>query len=385
MDRNEEYAKKILDLSREELSSAYPFITPAIYGVNLKAVRDAGFKYAINNDGDYLYDPEGLIEDFMGGLDTAAFFLHSLLHCLFLHPFLKPDHGDREKWDISIDLFIRDVMCRMGRNVPADRYHVDEHIFWQDPEKKDSLDKPSESLKKWGRILREVELSLIRTGNKTGGRGDNKGYFLEVLENIERRHVDFGAFLKRFGSFEEMMRLDPDSFDYPLYSYGLELYGDMPLIEPLEYSERRMVREFAVAIDTSLSCEAELIRQFLERTYDILFMSMETGEQKKMIIFQCDREIKDEAVISNRYELKSYMKRVSVQGRGGTDFRPVFNRIEELRKKDRFSGLKGLLYFTDGDGVYPEKPPKYKTAFVLPYGSAFSKVPPWAVKVGLNI
>ena len=30
-----------------------------------------------------------------------------------------------------------------------------------------------------------------------------------------------------------------------------------------------------------------------------------------------------------------------------------------------FTNLKGVLYFTDGEGVYPEKQPTYRTAFVF--------------------
>ena len=33
--------------------------------------------------------------------------------------------------------------------------------------------------------------------------------------------------------------------------YGMELYGNMPLVEPLEYKETDRVREFVIAIDTS--------------------------------------------------------------------------------------------------------------------------------------
>ena len=99
------------------------------------------------------------------------------------------------------------------------------------------------------------------------------------------------------------------------------------------------------------------------------------------MIFQCDSKIQSEAVISDREELRDYMTKVKVQGRGGTDFRPVFQRIEELSRDKFFTNLRGLLYFTDGDGIYPETPPKYKTAFVIPHYDCCTIVPPWAMKV----
>ncbi len=38
------------------------------------------------------------------------------------------------------------------------------------------------------------------------------------------------------------------------YTYGLSpLYGDMPLIEPLEYRDEKRIRDFCDATDTSSS------------------------------------------------------------------------------------------------------------------------------------
>ena len=42
--------------------------------------------------------------------------------------------------------------------------------------------------------------------------------------------------------------MDDDSFDYVFYSYGLRLYGNMPLIEPQEWKEVKKVEDFAIVI-----------------------------------------------------------------------------------------------------------------------------------------
>ena len=49
------------------------------------------------------------------------------------------------------------------------------------------------------------------------------------------------------------------------------------------------------------------------------------------------------------------MEDLTLYGRGGTDFRPAFEYIEELRKNGELTKLDGMLYFTDGMGVYPRK------------------------------
>lgn len=72
-------------------------------------------------------------------------------------------------------------------------------------------------------------------------------------------------------------------------------------------------------------------------------------------------------------------------GEGGTDFRPAFEYVEKLRKEHVFMNLKGMLYFTDGKGIYPKQMPCYETVFVFmqkDYEDA--EVPPWAMKVILE-
>lgn len=54
---------------------------------------------------------------------------------------------------------------------------------------------------------------------------------------------------------------------------------------------------------------------------------------------------------------------MKIKGLGGTDFRPVFRRVDEMIHNKEFINLKGLIYFTDGYGVFPERMPTYKTAF----------------------
>ena len=65
--------------------------------------------------------------------------------------------------------------------------------------------------------------------------------------------------------------MDPDSFDYTFYSYGLTMYGNMPLIEPQEWKEVQKVEEFVIVIDTSMSCSGELGEKiYWRRLTDVL-------------------------------------------------------------------------------------------------------------------
>ena len=70
-------------------------------------------------------------------------------------------------------------------------------------------------------------------------------------------------------------------------------------------------------------------------------------------------------MIHSEEEWKEYSKDITIQGRGGTDFRPVFRYVKEQQEKKEIRRLKALIYFTDGDGIYPGSKPDYETAFVF--------------------
>ena len=74
-----------------------------------------------------------------------------------------------------------------------------------------------------------------------------------------------------------------------------------------------------------------------------------------------------------------------MQGSGGTDFRPVFAYVDELQRAGHLRDLRGLLYFTDGEGIFPASPPAYRCAFVfVDDAGAKDRVPPWAMRVLLG-
>ena len=63
----------------------------------------------------------------------------------------------------------------------------------------------------------------------------------------------------------------------------------------------------------------------------------------------------------------------------------MFAYVDQLRKEKKLLHLKGLLYFTDGFGIFPEKRTDYETAFVfLDEDNLEVKVPPWAMKLVLD-
>ena len=214
-------------------------------------------------------------------------------------------------------------------------------------------------------------------------QGDQAGNLLQSLRAVNREKVDYSDFLRKFAVQCEVMKLSPDEFDYIFYTYGLTMYRDMPLIEPLEYRDDKRIRDFVIAIDTSGSVQGEIVQQFLQKTYNILKQEETFDRRFNLHIIQCDAEVQEDAVIHTQEEFENYIRTMTLRGFGGTDFRPVFEYVEKLRREKAFRDLKGLLYFTDGYGTYPAKPTEYKTAFVFLAEDLYdtSAVPPWAIRV----
>ena len=59
--------------------------------------------------------------------------------------------------------------------------------------------------------------------------------------------------------------------------------------------------------------------------------------------------------------------------------------MEKLREEKELKNLRALIYFTDGDGVYPREPTDYETAFVfVEETAAMDYVPKWAKKLSVG-
>lgn len=110
------------------------------------------------------------------------------------------------------------------------------------------------------------------------------------------------------------------------------------------------------------------------------------ADELNIYLIQCDAQIQDVVRIRNRADIDAYLENLELKGLGGTDFRPVFSYVDELVESGELAHLKGLLYFTDGQGAYPRIKPKYDVAFVLTDEAYVEEpdVPPWAMRVKLD-
>lgn len=234
----------------------------------------------------------------------------------------------------------------------------------------------------WAEVSQHAKTD-IQTFSREQGFG--AGSLLLNLTESLREKYDYGEFLKKFAVMGEEMHINDDEFDYIYYTYGLELYENMPLVEPLEYRENKRIREFVIAIDTSGSCQGRTVERFLRKTYNILKNSESYFNRVNIHIIQCDEKIQRDVKVTTDEEFERYMQDVELCGFGGTDFRPVFEYVDGMIRRHEFQDLKGLIYFTDGEGTFPEHMPDYETAFIfLEEGYRIPDVPSWAIRLILE-
>ena len=410
-------AEEVLSISRDQIAVHLRFLDIALAAMRLVPREDI---QTMATDGITIYyEPEWVLRAYEKEPQLVArTYLHLLLHLIFFHSF-QYDKLNPIWWNLAADIAVEDAILSMElpavtikadaemkrrlailrkqvHGITAERvykyfkvnelsesgkaewqelYHKDEHLYWR------SKTEITVMQEQWQKISERVKTDL-RTFSK------DKIGSKEIEENLSeatRSRQDYSELLRRFTVLSEDMRVNDDEFDYIYYSYGMSLYKNMPLIEPLEYKDSKKIKDFVIALDTSASCDGHVVRGFLKRTYDILKQADSFFGQMNLHVIQCDAAVQKDTKITNQQELDQFLNHLTIKGFGSTDFRPVFRYVEELKKNGEFTNLKGLIYFTDGYGTYPEKMPDYDCMFAfLEEDEHAPKLPPWAIKVILD-
>ena len=255
------------------------------------------------------------------------------------------------------DAYVRDH----GREL-QELLSLDEHALWaraRGEERARCAGGGEGAAEGWRRMAKG-----LRMGSGGSNIGSGTASLRQKLALGAAERTEFASYLYKYASLRENARDDPDSFQTALYLYGREVCG-APLIEPLEYREERRIDTLVIAIDTSGSCTRGLTQRFLELTRDILCSGGLFFRRFNLRILQCDVQVQRDDCITNMRAFERYIDDLTIVGGGGTDFRPVFQRIDEHIASGALRGLKGMLYFSDGRGIFPSKPPSYEVTFAF--------------------
>lgn len=189
--------------------------------------------------------------------------------------------------------------------------------------------------------------------------GQDPGKLIEELDawmGPPTYYVDWRTALAMFAS---QKRTPVGTFARPSRRFPTRL-GEVPgrAWSPRAMSKPRLL----IAIDTSMSMSTAEIEEIAKHLRLI-------HEQAFMTIVECDADIQRVYPFTGKLS--------EVVGRGGTDLRKVFS--------DDFLRLHfpdGIVYFTDGDGPFPDEPPRIPTLWILTKPTAFAC--PWGHRAVLE-
>ena len=396
-----ELVGEILSVARDRICRAHPYLATVLE--RLRPCGDEDLATAATDGARLFCKPAWLRSRFLEDESAVnSLLLHALAHCLLGHIYIVKDDDPPSvhlACDLQADFLLADRLpefcvfrtdgrfqelkrrfgwindlSELADAMREDPYvcdnragleallSLDEHGLWQRARREERArcaGGGEGAAEGWRRAARGLRMG---SGGSNIGSGTASLRQKLVLGAAER--TEFATYLHKYASLRENARDDPDSFQTALYLYGSSVCG-APLIEPLEYREEKRIDTLVIAIDTSGSCTRGLTQRFLELTRDILCSEGLFFRRFNLRILQCDVKVQRDDCITNMRAFERYIDDLTIVGGGGTDFRPVFQRIDEHIASGALRGLKGMLYFSDGRGVFPSKPPSYEVTFAF--------------------
>lgn len=311
---------------------------------------------------------------------------HEILHCVFQHH-TRMGHRKPGKWNMAGDYVINRILKDDGLELPDEGLINDkytsawstERVYDDLPDKDDSEqammtiltalrdggDASGQSTAVGGIVVpmsqaseaersvmeQEWQIAAVQAARVAKSQGKLPGGLEELFNDLLNPKIDWREVLKRF------VQQSTTHTDYTWRRANRRLVTQ-GLYFPSMYGES--VGELVVAIDTSGSITSAELQQFLSEVNAIV---EDTAPERVYLMF-CDAAI--QAV--DEYTAQDCPIKARAPGRGGTDFRPVFEEVVQRNLKP-----EALIYLTDMYGPFPDVPPPYPTLWVS--NSSVDKAP----------
>jgi predicted metal-dependent peptidase len=380
--------------ARIGLAIRQPFLASALMRLPFYAINSVSWCPTMATDGYRIYfNPEWVSH--LKDIEIRGVLAHELMHVIFSHSSRKASR-DADKWNKACDYAINLFLLEQGFRLPAgglvDGSFVGlpaEKIYdliqsekigtkkMRGPSSVDSTEDGPGTLADAGSDLldpsdprlsgtkdasdpdNEQLVDLIedlRSDATTKLQGNSSAWFKSECDSANGAKIDWRALLRSW--LHDRIRNDwslwPPSKKHIhrgliLPSVGVEAPGHL-----------------VFAVDTSGSMsDSELALIYAEvRNFRETFPC-------RLTILQADTNIKS-IVEYGEMDGTEIPDRVSVHGRGGTDFRPVFDWMN-----NQYSGQgSALLFATDGYGTFPNHPPPFPVIWLkTPVAIEDSKFP----------
>ena len=380
MNKSEQAKNKILR-ARIQLLVKCPFF--GFLALGLEPVESSKVKTLQTDGKRLLYNPEYVNRQNEKVLET--FIAHEVIHCALGHLWRKGKRNGN-KWNYAADYAANIILKREKfvlwdgalcedrfAGMEAERIYDllpddllkqdqdDSHDEWpekgneetkndQNEESEDGKKPSSDPKKQEGassggdkseKIEKEWKERAVRAATSARMQGKLPGSLAELVQDILEPKLDWRVIL------HDMIKSCAKN-DFRLFPPAKKhLWRGMYL--PTVTGE---VLEIAVGIDSSGSIEKAEFQEFMAEVKGIA----EQFEDYMIHLFICDAKVHFSVVLTPYSEWPDEFPKHS----GGTDFRPVFEAIEEEDLR-----ISALIFLTDGAGTYPEFSPDYPVIWAL--------------------
>jgi len=319
-------------------------------------------------DGQYLYCPP---KHNFKKEELEFIVAHETLHCALQHMFRR---GNRDpfKWNVACDFAVNGLL-RNDRFVVPQGSLYDQRFAGKSAEAIYDMLPPSLNITLMMRDL------LEGAGGKSEKEQDGKAKG-KTAEEIQQGWTEALASAIEIGKgdlpseFKELI----NSFLFPkipwqqlLFRY-LQVWKGQQDFKSYPFNRAHIYRnvflpslqgesiDICVAYDTSGSMSKQEISEALSEVRGIC----STFGSYTIHLMECDADLHNVIEVTEESDVPNI-----AQGRGGTDFRPVFKLIQE-QEWDELP----LIFFTDLEGNFP-KEPKEDTFWIVPKRSAKHSIP----------
>jgi len=359
-------ANTLLTKAKSQLTSKHPYF--GMLASRLKHEENLQIDYFVSNGVRFIYNPE-----YIETLDIDELFF-ILTNCVMYHVLSHSQRKLSRKgplWQLATDFAINNMLHKNKLKVPKganfdkkykNMYSEEIYELLKEEYSEQTGNNSFDDVKNLESFLKET--------------GKNSSMFKNI-ENIDDEKTedewDYAqSIAKEVANKKSLMPLGLERFTKKLKAndvdWKFELYNAINRHMRNNYSfmppnKKHLYRGFAlpsltsdtlsliVAIDTSGSIREDILGAFIEEFKTI----MQNFPAVSIELLIADAKVHSHHSFQGGEEIDFPLK-----GGGGTDYRPTFEYIDANIPMSSM-----VLYFTDGEGIYPGIPPTYEVLWAL--------------------
>ena len=349
---------------------------------------------AVDFKGNMYYCPEYIEK--LSDVHTQFTVAHEVMHLALGHDFregnrnaivMTPDGKPVKLWNIAGDLVINTILADA-------KFEIPQNVLAHSKEERDKVrgktteqvyDELLKKMKQNKQVVQAMAAKLVDNhefsnkmnsgkgkGKKSKGQGIGESELRKWQQKWKSKVAEAAIRAKQQGKLPAGLErvidmvLGPSKLNWKqqLLKFIQEFIPyDYTYLKPSKHSlttgyympsTRKEFLEVVVGVDTSASIDDKDLEEFLREVIAIA----KSHDQIKMWVIPCDAEVQGVYPVQNG-NIKQIMS-IEMKGDGGTNFKPVFEHIDEHIRNCRI-----LVYLTDGYGDFPEHQPRYHTIWVV--------------------